>query len=323
MRGARPLNRQENRCLIRAKGLKRTFGEFTAVKRIDFEIMAGEIFGLVGPDGAGKTTTLRLLSGLLTPSEGSAEVAGIDVYGSPDRIRDVIGYMPQRFGLYDDLRVSENLHFYADLFGLSEQERHPLIQRLLKMTRMEAFSQRLAGQLSGGMKQKLALSCALLHRPQVLFLDEPTNGVDPISRRDFWAILYQLVKDGVTVMVTTSYLDEAERCNRVALLNEGRLIACENPEALRERYMGRVFACRCRDRDTVRQRLRSNPGIISAQAAGDRLHFCLAKGVDLERDVIPGIASGIEEIEPIRPSLEDVFIAMISETGKPKEKTVG
>jgi len=251
----------------------------------------------------------------MNPSEGTAEVGGLDVHRNLDQIRDSIGYMPQRFGLYSDLSVSENLNFYADLFGLAEKERRALMERLLRMTRMEQFSKRLAGQLSGGMKQKLALSCALLHRPQVLFLDEPTNGVDPISRRDFWAILYELVKDGVTVVVTTSYLDEAERCNRVALLNRGLLMDCDTPDSLRERYEGRVFACHCRNRALVRQHFLKQPEVISAEAAGDALHVCIHSHVDVTTDLLPNLPPGIDQFEPIPPSLEDVFIAMLTEEG--------
>ncbi len=197
--------------IVVAENLTRKFGELTAVDRLNIEIAEGEIFALVGPDGAGKTTTMRLLCGLMNPTEGRAVVTGLDVAKSPDDVKDHIGYMAQKFGLYTDLTVQENMDFYADLFGIIGQERKDLGDRLLKMTRMEPFRIAQAGKLSGGMKQKLALMCTLLHKPRVLFLDEPTNGVDPVSRRDFWAILYSLVREGLTVMVATAYLDEAER----------------------------------------------------------------------------------------------------------------
>jgi ABC-2 type transport system ATP-binding protein len=219
--------------IIEMRNLTRRFGELTAVDHVTLEVARGEIFGLVGPDGAGKTTTLRLLCGLMDPSEGTAIVAGHDVARDPQAVKDRIGYMAQRFGLYADLTVEENMHFYADLFGIGRSERTGLMPRLLRMTRMEPFCARRAGQLSGGMKQKLALMCTLLHRPQILFLDEPTNGVDPVSRRDFWAILYQLLKDGITIFMTTAYLDEAERANRVGLMHRGRLIRCDAPEVLK------------------------------------------------------------------------------------------
>src|ERR1044071_8175135 len=219
--------------IIETHGLTRRFDELIAVDHLDLSVVRGEIFGLVGPDGAGKTTTLRMLCGLMEPSEGTATVAGHDVSRESQAVKDQIGYMAQRFGLYQDLTVEENMVFYADLFGIVGAERDDLTARLLRMTRMEPFGQRQAGRLSGGMKQKLALMCTLLHHPQILFLDEPTNGVDPVSRRDFWAILYQLLKDGITIFMTTAYLDEAERCNRVGLMHRGRLIRCEAPEEMK------------------------------------------------------------------------------------------
>jgi ABC-2 type transport system ATP-binding protein len=219
--------------IIQTENLTRRFGELIAVDHLNLAVEAGEIFGLVGPDGAGKTTTLRLLCGLMDPTEGSARVAGYDVARETQAVKDRIGYMAQRFGLYQDLTVQENMDFYADLFGIFGKERAELEQQLLRMTRMEPFRDRRAGLLSGGMKQKLSLMCTLLHRPEILFLDEPTNGVDPVSRRDFWTILYQLLKDGITIFMTTAYLDEAERCNRVGLMYRGKLIRCDAPEALK------------------------------------------------------------------------------------------
>jgi ABC-2 type transport system ATP-binding protein len=219
--------------IIETRGLTKRFGQLTAVDHLDLTVGKGEIFGLVGPDGAGKTTTLRMLCGLMDPTEGSARVAGHDVARESRAVKDQIGYMAQRFGLYQDLTVEENMIFYADLFDITGQTRVDLTAQLLRMTRMEPFRTRPAGQLSGGMKQKLALMCTLLHRPRILFLDEPTNGVDPVSRRDFWAILYQLLKDGITIFMTTSYLDEAERCNRVGLMHRGKLIRCSTPEAMK------------------------------------------------------------------------------------------
>ena len=219
--------------IIETRELTRRFGDVTAVDHLNLTISAGEIFGLVGPDGAGKTTTLRMLCGLLDPTEGTATVAGHDVVREPQAVKDRIGYMAQRFGLYLDLSVQENMNFYADLFGIIGPQRAELTSQLLRMTRMEPFRTRQAARLSGGMRQKLALMCTLLHRPEILFLDEPTNGVDPVSRRDFWAILYQLLKDGITILMTTAYLDEAERCNRVGLMHKGRLISCDAPEVLK------------------------------------------------------------------------------------------
>src|SRR5271165_3469485 len=220
--------------IIETHDLTRRFGPITAVDHLDLSVTRGEIFGLVGPDGAGKTTTLRMLCGLLDPTEGSARVAGHDAAKESQSVKDQIGYMAQRFGLYQDLTVAENMDFYGDLFNIVGKERERLTTELLRMTRMEPFRARQAGRLSGGMKQKLALMCTLLHRPKILFLDEPTNGVDPVSRRDFWAILYQLLKDGTTIFMTTAYLDEAERCNRVGLMHKGKLIRCSAPEAMKQ-----------------------------------------------------------------------------------------
>jgi ABC-2 type transport system ATP-binding protein len=220
--------------VIEIENLSRKFGAATAVDHVSLQVEKGEIFGLVGPDGAGKTTLLRLMCGLLDATEGRAIIAGHDVAENVDAVKDRIGYMAQRFGLYGDLTVEENMIFYADLFGLTGPARSELMSRLLQMTRMEPFRGRAAAKLSGGMKQKLALMCTLLHHPEILFLDEPTNGVDPVSRRDFWVILNQLVKDGLTVFVTTAYLDEAERADRVGLMYQGRLIRCDTPAALKE-----------------------------------------------------------------------------------------
>lgn len=229
---------------ISVRGVVKKFDELTAVERLDLEIPQGEVFGLVGPDGAGKTTTLRMLCGLVDPTAGEIVVAGHNVAQEPDQVKDAIGYMAQRFGLYSDLSVDENVRFYSDLFGIGKRERKRLLPELLEMTRLAPFGKRLAGRLSGGMKQKLALMCTLLHRPRVLLLDEPTNGVDPVSRRDFWVILDRLVKEGITAFVTTAYLDEAERCDRVGLLHEGRLVRCLPPAELKREFRERGYRVR-------------------------------------------------------------------------------
>ncbi len=303
---------------IRTTDLARRFGDLTAVDRLNVEIARGEIFGLVGPDGAGKTTTLRMLCGLLDPTGGRAVVAGFDVARDAEAVKDRIGYMAQRFGLYADLTVEENMFFYADLFGISAVERDDLMGRLLRMTRMEPFRSRPAGKLSGGMKQKLALMCTLLHRPQVLFLDEPTNGVDPVSRRDFWAILYQLVKDGMTVLITTAYLDEAERCNRVGLMHRGRLVRCDSPDALKTRLEEACYEVQARDRRAVRELLEAVPGVVSVEPAGATLHLFIspsATSTDRLRDAVLTVGLGPVTFERITPSLEDAFIALIRKAG--------
>ena len=214
----------------------------TAVDRLHFAVAPGEIFGLVGPDGAGKTTTMRMLAGVMAPDAGSATVAGFDVVRDPEGVKHHISYMPQRFGLYEDLTVDENIRFYADLFGVAGASARRARRQLLAAAGMAPFRDRLAGQLSGGMKQKLGLTCALIHTPRVLLLDEPTTGVDPVSRRDFWRILYGLAAEGVTVLASTAYLDEAERCDRLALLHQGRLLLCDTPARLKAAMPGAVLA---------------------------------------------------------------------------------
>src|ERR1700727_3028910 len=241
--------------IISTRNLTKRWAELTAVDRVSLEVSSGEIFGLVGPDGAGKTTTLRMLCGLIEPTEGEATMAGRDVQREPEAVRDRIGYMAQRFGLYSDLTVDENMAFYADLFGVPSKNRQQEMPELLRMTRMEPFRNRQAGRLSGGMKQKLALMCTLLHKPRVLFLDEPTNGVDPVSRRDFWAILYGLVRNGLTVFVSTAYLDEAERANRVAFLDHGRIIRCDTPAALKKSLDETCYRIRSSNNRALRERL--------------------------------------------------------------------
>ncbi len=298
--------------IIHAENLTRRFGELTAVDHLNLDVREGEIFGLVGPDGAGKTTTMRLLCGLMEPSEGRAVVAGHDVSREVDSMKDQIGYMAQRFGLYTDLTVAENMAFYADLFGITGSERQQLSARLLRMTRMDPFTKRPAGKLSGGMKQKLALMCTLLHKPRVLFLDEPTNGVDPVSRRDFWAILYQLVREGLTVFVATAYLDEAERANRVGFLHHGKMIRCDTPAALKQTLAGQVFRIQSETpRETIRE-LEQQPGVLTVQPAGADLHLFLDPAVTSPEKLASAVPFGFR---PVTPSLEDVFIALTREQG--------
>ncbi|HEV2199549.1 MAG TPA: ABC transporter ATP-binding protein [Bryobacteraceae bacterium] len=298
--------------IIHAENLTRVFGKMpgalTAVDHLNLEVQEGEIFCLVGPDGAGKTTTMRLLCGLMDPTEGRAIVAGHDVAKHVDIVKDQIGYMAQRFGLYGDLTVAENMAFYGDLFGIVGQERKELTARLLRMTRMAPFTDRPAAKLSGGMKQKLALMCTLLHKPRILFLDEPTNGVDPVSRRDFWAILYTLVQDGLTVFIATAYLDEAERANRVGFMHQGRLIECAPPNELKRNLGDECYRVTSNDNRKTREALVHQPGVLALQPMGADLHLFL----EPERtslDTLRGIAPF--DAQRIQPSLEDVFIALM------------
>jgi ABC-2 type transport system ATP-binding protein len=308
--------------MISAVGLTRRFGAVTAVDHLDLSVRRGEIFGLVGPDGAGKTTTLRLCCGLLNPSAGSVSVAGLDVLRDLDSVKDVIGYMAQRFGLYTELTVDENMRFYADLFGVSLSQSENLAQRLLHMTRMGPFRTRRAGDLSGGMKQKLALMCTLLHRPQLLLLDEPTNGVDPVSRRDFWAILYGLVQGGMTVLITTAYLDEAERCNRVGLMYQGRLVRCAPPEELKAGLEEACYEVRSCDNRRAQEVLRGLSGVLSVAPSGDALH-CFADAGLGQQGLENGFrAAGMDgvDVREVAPSMEDVFIALIRKVARVEAK---
>lgn len=294
--------------MIRLDKVTRRFGRLEAVKELSLAIAEGEIFGLVGPDGAGKTTTLRMLVGLMDPTEGSVQVAGLDVGKHLDEVKDQIGYMAQKFGLYGDLTVEENMFFYSDLFGIEHSERDRMMAEFLDMTRMTPFRQRPAAKLSGGMKQKLALMCTLLHRPKVLFLDEPTNGVDPLSRRDFWEILYRLAGEGMTILVSTAYLDEAERCSRVGLMHKGRLIRCDAPQVLRAQLAPRCFRAEADDLRAARERLQETAGVLGAVPAGAALHVYLDEGT---RAAAVERAAGGLRLAPLDPALEDVFIALI------------
>jgi ABC-2 type transport system ATP-binding protein len=297
--------------IIQAENLTRVFGAVTAVDHLTLEVSEGEIFCLVGPDGAGKTTTMRLLCGLMNATKGRAIVVGHDVARDLDQVKDQIGYMAQRFGLYTDLTVDENMSFYADLFGIVGGEREELTARPLRMTRMEPFRKRLAGKLSGGMKQKLALMCTLLHKPRVLFLDEPTNGVDPVSRRDFWAILYQLVKDGLTVFVTTAYLDEAERANRVGFMNHGRLIRLDTPAALKRGLAEACYRITSPDNRKTREILERQPGVLTVQPMGVDMHLFVEPAITSPEKLVASVTPF--EYQQIEPSLEDVFIALVRE----------
>ena len=300
---------------IRTHQLRRSFGERVAVAGLDLDVQPGEIFGLVGPDGAGKTTTMRMLTGILPPSGGNAEVAGCDVARDSEKLKDQIGYMSQRFGLYPDLSVAENIAFYADIYGVPRRELAARTERLLGFSNLTPFKHRLAGNLSGGMKQKLGLACALIHTPRVLFLDEPTNGVDPVSRRDFWRILYQLVRDGVTLFVSTAYLDEAERCNRLALLHEGRLLGLGTPDEVKRLMPGSLLEVRTSAPRRTALLLRENLRSASVGLFGDRVHVATREPAATEAETRRQVAAaGFEllSIKPIEPSLEDVFISVIA-----------
>jgi len=295
------------------RGLTRTFGQITAVDGLTFAVSSGELFGIVGPDGAGKTTTLRMLAGVLRPTSGEVSVAGVDVRADPEGVKHHIAYMSQRFGLYEDLTVAENLDFYADLYRVPRSERPARLERLYEFSRLGEFQDRLAGKLSGGMKQKLSLSCCLVHHPRVLLLDEPTFGVDPISRRELWLILHEMVAEGVTVIVSTAYLDEAERCDRVVMMHEGRALALDRPVALQASLDGSMYSLRTERPRDARDLLRRAPGIRSATLFGDSVHALLPAGATDEAAIRALTDGGIAvlDVEEVEPSLEDLFIHLV------------
>jgi ABC-2 type transport system ATP-binding protein len=302
---------------IRLEALTRRFGDLTAVDDLTFSVGAGELFGIVGPDGAGKTTTLRMLAGVMRPSGGHAWVHGVDVATDPEGAKPHLAYMAQRFGLYEDLTVQENLDFYADLYQVPREKRPERLERLYEFSRLGEFRDRLAGQLSGGMKQKLSLSCCLIHHPRVLLLDEPTFGVDPISRRELWLILHEMVGEGITVVVSTSYMDEAERCDRVVLLNEGRALALDDPRTLQASLEGTMVTLRTDDPRRVRDHLRGLDGVRSATLFGDKVHALLAPdtGPEAVERALADEGLRVQDLETIEPSLEDVFIHRVERDG--------
>lgn len=300
---------------IRTKDLTRRFGDTAAVDSLSLSVEEGELFGLVGPDGAGKTTVMRLLTAILDPSEGDAWVMGRSVRAEPGKIHAEIGYMSQRFGLYTDLSVLENLHFYADLYGVPRRGRDSRIDELLAFAGLAPFKNRFAGNLSGGMKQKLGLACTLVHTPRVLFLDEPTSGVDPVSRRDFWRILYRLLREKVTIFVSTGYLDEAERFQRLVLLHRGRSLAVGTPADVKAIFPGTILEIRCEEPRRGAAVLRKEIPGSAVGLFGDRVHAGVGDPASAARDIekaLAGAGIACTSVQPIEPALEDVFVAVLS-----------
>lgn len=300
--------------IICTERLTRAFGKTLALRELDLGIERGEIFGLVGPDGAGKTTTLRLMAAVMRPTAGRVRVAGFDSARQAESIRACVGYMPQRFSLYADLSVRENLDFYADVFGVSGAERRSRIEQLLAFANLERFTNHRAGQLSGGMQKKLALACTLIHRPAVLLLDEPTTGVDPVSRREFWDILTDLHIAGATIVVSTPYMDEAERCSRVGLLFKGELIECDTPAAIKARMPGQVIELQAEPLTRAQALLADWPEVLELQVYGDLVHVF----VDDARLRLPQLkavlqAGGVQldGARVIQPRMEEAFISLI------------
>lgn len=300
---------------IQISGVTRNFAAVTALAGLDLRVRQGEMVGLIGPDGAGKTTALRILCGLLHADAGIVRVGGLDPAAAPRQVRTFLGYMPQRFSLYPDLTVAENLRFFADLFQVPRQQREEQLQRLLRFSRLGPFTGRLAARLSGGMKQKLALSCTLIHTPRILMLDEPTTGVDPVSRREFWEILASLRQEGVTILVTTPYMDEAARCDRVAFIHKGRILTVAAPADIPGLFAGQLIEVQCRETVAAARALRACGHFSAVQLFGDRLHLQTTGAAARAQDEAAAClaAAGIQAtaIHPVAASIEDVFVELL------------
>ena len=301
---------------VYAEGLSKAFRGRAAVAGLNLDIPPGEVFGLVGPDGAGKTTTFRLLCGILLPDAGTVWVGGEDVIADPEAAKRHIGYLSQSFAQYTDLTVWENLEFVAAMYSVPDGEWQTRAEELLQASRMTPFKDRLAGNLSGGMKQKLALSCTLLHTPRVVFLDEPTTGVDPVSRRDFWGILYDLPRKGVTIVVSTPYMDEAERCRRVAFMSRGRIIASGTPQELKQRAGGDILVFDTDQPRAARDTLLGREGVLESVLFGDLLHVLTEDGTKAElalRAALQSAGINVRSVSPAEPGLEDIFVHLAAE----------
>ena len=300
--------------------LVKRFGDFVAVDHISLETQKGEIFGFLGPNGAGKSTTIRMLCGLLTPTSGKAMVAGYDVAHKPEAVRQNIGYMSQKFSLYNDLKVIENLRLFAGLYTVPAQNIKERIEWSLEMANLKGQENLITGTLPGGWKQRLALGCAVLHKPPIIFLDEPTSGVDPISRRQFWELIHHMAGEGVTVFVTTHYMEEAEYCNRLALIFRGKMVALGTPSELKQKHMrGELLSVECDRLGPAVETLQHAPGVIDAAVFGNALHLVVPNAAA----TIPEVKSHLQakdikviSIEPIRPSLEDVFVSVTTDRAK-------
>jgi ABC-2 type transport system ATP-binding protein len=300
---------------VEAVELTRRFDDFVAVDRVSFGVREGEVFGFLGPNGSGKTTTIRMLCGILAPTSGVARVAGFDVAIEPERVKERIGYMSQRFSLYPDLSVWENLDFYASIYRVPAQEKQQRLAELVAMANLTGREGELAKNLSGGWRQRLALGCAIAHRPRILFLDEPTGGVDPVSRRQFWEMIYSLAGEGVTVFVTTHYMDEAEHCNTLGMMHQGSLIALGTPDELKDRYLAgeilEIDSERPADAQSVLERL---PAVRDVAAYGMLLHAVVADAARDAGEVVTALEEaeiGVRHTERIQPSLEDVFVSLV------------
>ena len=304
-----------SRPAVETHGLIKRFGDFTAVDDVSLTVRPGEIFGFLGPNGAGKSTTIRILCGLLSPTQGSASVGGFSVADEPERIKQSIGYMSQKFSLYNDLTVEENLSFFAGVYGVAPARREERKTYALRMAGLEQRRHTVTGILPGGWKQRLALGCALLHEPPIVFLDEPTSGVDPIARREFWDVIYDLSASGCTIFVSTHYMDEAEYCHRLALMYRGRVIALGSPKELRDGLTDRsLLHLDCSDLVAAMTALEQEPAVDDAAVFGSGLHLSVKDpetAAPAIRDRLQAAGIRVDRLAPIAPSMEDVFVALI------------
>ena len=300
---------------IEIRHLTRTFGDFAAIKDVSFTIPQGEIFGLLGPNGAGKTTTIRILCGILLPTSGFAAVLGYDVTHKPEEVKSRIGYMSQKFSLYNDLTPVENINFYASIYGVPSKERRQRTNELLQMADLVGHEMQLTRNLSGAWRQRLALACAIVHRPQMLFLDEATAGVDPVSRREFWDLIYRLAGEGVSVLATTHYMDEADYCNTIGMMYQGELIALASPEALKEAQPGVLVQLDCNRPGVAADLASAQPGVLNTSVHGAQVHLTLKSKTHVTPVQKTLTQAGIQIAgwEIIPPSLEDVFISMVAQ----------
>ncbi len=317
------MNEPASRVRVFADGLTKRFGDFVAVDHVSFEVSEGEIFGFLGPNGAGKTTTIKMLAGLLLPTSGRGPVAGLDIMTQTDTIKRNIGYMSQLFSLYADLTVEGNIKFFSQLYNVPREQRPGRRDWVLEMAGLTDHRRRLTAALPLGWKQRLALGCAVLHEPPILFLDEPTSGVDPISRRHFWELIYALAEHQTTVFVTTHYMEEAEYCHRLALMNRGRLIALDTPDALRRATQDPILEVRVDDSPRATEALQGAPGILEAAMFGRALHVAVLDAA-AARESLPALLASegiaVKGIEQVTPSLEDVFVSRVrAEGGAPVE----
>jgi ABC-2 type transport system ATP-binding protein len=307
---------------VEVASLVKRFGDFVAVDRINLEVRKGEVFGFIGPNGAGKSTTIRMLCGLLKPTSGRAMVAGFDVSRNPEAVRQNIGYMSQKFSLYNDLTVIENIRLFAGLYSVPQKFLQARIEWALTMANLKGQDNLITGTLPGGWKQRLALGCAVLHKPPVIFLDEPTSGVDPITRRQFWDLIHQMAEEGVTVFVTTHYMEEAEYCNRLALIFRGRIVALGTPSELkRDSMKGELLLVECAPLGAAVEALQSAPGVMDAAVFGNALHLVVedaALAMPLLEKYLADRKIAVSRMEKIRPSLEDVFVSLT--TGREAEE---